>query len=74
MEEMSSRVLAHLRKTATNRPKSRKTLLSYVIAHLGNGTSHVEAERVIENLSQAGYLLTDARGAITYCLEEKQSP
>jgi hypothetical protein len=71
MSVQCGQVLAHLRKTPNARPKSRKKLVSYVVTHLGNGASEIEAEGLIENLSQAGLVVIDSKGAINYSLEEK---
>ncbi len=70
-DELSGQVLAHLRRAPRNRPKNRKKLLSYVVTHLGNGTSETAAESVIGNLCQTGCVLIDAKGAVSYRLEEK---
>jgi len=67
----SEQVLAYLRKTPSNRPKTRKKLLSYVVTHLGNATSETEAESVIEDLCQGGHVVIDAKGAVTYWLDRK---
>ncbi len=71
IEALTGQVLAHLRKTSTNRPKSRKTLVRYVVTHLGNGTTDAQAESVVENLSQAGHVVADSKGSLTYWLESK---
>jgi hypothetical protein len=69
VESMSNLVLAHLRKSSASRPRSRKTLVSYVVTHLGNGTSQGYAESVVEHLSQSGYVAVDPTGTLTYWLE-----
>jgi len=65
---LPDQVLVQLRKTSTNRPKSRKTLISYLRTHLGPDINETRAESLIETLSQAGHLAIDTKGAVNYWL------
>ena len=47
----------------------RLALSVTVVTHLGNGTTEAQAESVVENLSQAGHVVDDSKGALTYWLE-----
>jgi hypothetical protein len=61
-------VLAQLKKAPANRPKSRKSLLSYLVAHHGHGMTEATAAKLADQLCQTGSLTIDAKGAITYSL------
>ena len=60
------RVLEHLRKPTTKRPGTQKKLRSYLIAHLGNKITETEADRLIQDLGQAGHLFIGEKGKVTY--------
>lgn len=69
--ELEARVLKHLRQPATNRPGSKKRLVSFLIAYLGNKITSEEALQIIELLEQAGHLVIDDKGKVTYHLEHQ---
>jgi hypothetical protein len=68
LEAMEARVLEHLRKPATKRPGTRKKLVGYLIAHLGKKLPETEVLKLIEMMSQAGHLVSDDKGKVTYHL------
>lgn len=69
--EREAQVLEHLRKPVTNRPRTEKKFLSYLVAYLGHNITEAEALDLIHHLSQAGHLAIDEKGAVTYHLESK---
>jgi hypothetical protein len=69
LDEWETRVLEHLRKPATKRPRNRQKLVSFLIAHLGRKITETEALKLVENLSQAGFLTIDEKGKATYFIE-----
>lgn len=62
------RVLAHLRKAATNRPKKEKSLVANVINCLGGKIDETAARRLIAELAKAGHLQIAADGTVDYRL------
>ena len=67
---LAEQALAHLRKTPpATRPKSRKTLIRFLVTHLGSSATEPEAESLIENLSHAGYFAVDTKGTVNYWLQ-----
>ncbi len=71
LDEREAQLLEHLRKPTTTRPRSEKKLLSFLIAYFGQKLTEAEALDLIHHLSQAGHLVIDERGAVTYHLELK---
>jgi hypothetical protein len=66
-----TKVLEHLRKHPTNRPKRKKTLVSHLLALSGKKATEGEVLGVVESLCRAGHLVIDEKGAVTYHLEPK---
>lgn len=66
--DLEARVLEHLRTHPNNRPRRKTTLISHLRTLLGNKRSGVEAERIIEDLSHAGHVTINDKGAVTYRL------
>jgi hypothetical protein len=66
--EAMIKVLEHLRKNLTNRPKRKTTLATHLLAHLGKTTTPAEVTSLIEELIQAGHLSIGDKGAVTYSL------
>ena len=66
VDEMEKRVLEHLGKPTTTRPRTKTRLVSFLVAYHGHKMSEGEALRLVENLSQAGHLVIDAKGKIIY--------
>ncbi len=69
LETMEARVLEHLRKPTTKRPGTKEKLVSYLIAHLGKKNSETEVLQLIEMMGQAGHLVSDDNGKLTYHLD-----
>lgn len=69
LEALEARVLEHLRKPTSNRPRTKSKLTSFLIVHLGNKVTEAEALALIEMLSQAGHLVIDDKGKVTYHLD-----
>ncbi len=66
--DLEARVLEHLRTRPNNRPKRKTNLISHLRTLLGNKMSDIEVERIIEDLSQAGHVTINDKGAVTYWL------
>jgi len=60
------RVLEHIRKNATNRPKRKKTLTRHVLGLLGKEATEESASAVILELCKTGNLILDEKDAVTY--------
>jgi hypothetical protein len=67
---LSALALARLRKSSAARPKRRKTLIRYLITHLGHDLDEAGADRLIADLSQSGSVAIDGKGAVTYRLDQ----
>ncbi len=67
-ESVTDQALVQLRKVSANRPKSRKSLVSFLTSHLGPNLTETGAARLIDRLSQGGNLAIDTKGAVTYSL------
>jgi len=68
LEKLERKVLEHLRKPTTKRPGTHKKLVGYLVAHLGKKHTEAEIGKLITMLSQAGHLVTDDKGKVTYHL------
>jgi len=66
VDERVAQVLEHLRKPSTNRPRKKKKLVSYLVAHLGNKIPEADALKLVDHLSQAGHLGIDEKGGVKY--------
>jgi hypothetical protein len=69
LHERATRVLEHLRKASTTRPRNSKKLVSFLVAQLGHKITEAEAVSLVESLSQAGHLAINEKGTVTYHLE-----
>jgi hypothetical protein len=69
--EREAKVLEHLRKTTTTRPRKEKQLLSFLIAYLGHKITETEALTIAKNLCRAGHLTIGEKGAVTYHVDAK---
>ena len=65
-EEPLNRVLEHLRKNLTNRPKKKKTLLSHLKCHLGKDATDADAAKMLEELRESRHLSIGDKDAVTY--------
>jgi len=70
-ETLEARVLRYLRKPTTNRPRTKKKLVSDLITHLGKKVPELEVLELIKMLSQAGQLVIDDKDKVAYHLEIK---
>jgi hypothetical protein len=66
LDDLFSRVLEHLRKHGTNRPKRKKTLISHLLALCGKNATETDVLDLIEKLRQAGHLSIGEKDAVTY--------
>ena len=67
--DWEKQVLAHWRKPTSTRPRNKKKLVSYLVAHLGHKITEVEALNLVKDLGQAGHLFIDSGGKVVYHLE-----
>jgi len=68
LEDRESLVLEHWRKPTSTRPRSQKTLVSFLVTHFGRQINEPEALSFVKFLSQAGHLVINEKGAVTYHL------
>lgn len=68
-EDLDNRIVEHLRKHPDTRPRTKKKLVSFLIAYLGHKITEGEVLTLIENLGQAGHLFIDDKDKVTYHLE-----
>lgn len=64
--DLLDRVLAHLRKNTSNRPRRRSTLARHLLSLAGKTTHESEIEVLIDRLAQAGHLKLSEKGTVTY--------
>lgn len=69
LDGLLDQAVAQLRKTAAHRPKSRISLLRYLITYLRPEVTETTAESIIEALASTGHLAIDGKGAVSYSLE-----
>lgn len=65
-DEPLNRVLAHLKKNVTNRPKKKKTLLSHLKSQLGKDATEEHAQSMLKKLQEAGHLNIGEKDLVTY--------
>jgi hypothetical protein len=65
-EDLVARVLVHLGKNPTNRPKRKKTLVSHLRAFSGKMATEADVMDLVEKLRKAGHLSIDDKEAVTY--------
>lgn len=68
LEDREGLVLEHWRKPTSTRPRTQKTLVSFLVTHFGRQIEEAEALELIKLLSQAGHLVVNEKGAVTYHL------
>ena len=61
-------VLEHWHKPTSTRPRTQKTLVSFLVTHFGRQIKEPEALALIKFLSQGGHLVINEKGAVTYHL------
>ncbi len=64
----ADKVLQHLKKTVSNRPKKKATLVRQAKSYMGKDASDSMAEKLVEELHRSGYLSLDAKGGVTYTI------
>ena len=65
-EELLPRVMEHLRKNTSNRPKRKKTLVSHLRAFLGKTFTEADVMDFVEKLCEAKHLSIGEKDAVTY--------
>jgi len=58
----------HWRKPTSTRPRTQKTLVSFLVTHFGRQIDAAGALDLIKLLSQAGHLVINEKDAVTYQL------
>lgn len=66
--DLFGRVLEHLRKNKTNRPKRKKTLIRHLLGLSGNSATEPTVLDLIEKLQTAGHLSIRDKEAVAYHL------
>ncbi len=66
--ETARLVLERLRKSAANRPKKKKTLLSHLQNGLGGGATEADAAKLLQRFVAEGYVKIDDKASVTYHL------
>ncbi len=66
--DLLTRILVHLRKSNTNRPKRRKTLTSNLLSHGGKSATEATIAALIDDLIKSEHLTINEKGAVTYHL------
>ncbi len=64
----ADKVLQHLKKTVSNRPKKKATLVRQAKSYMGKDATDSMAEKLVEELHRAGYLSLDEKGGVTYTI------
>jgi len=67
-EELFPRVLDHLRKNKTSRPKRKRTLLANLLAFSGKLATEPQVLAVIDQLQKDGHIKIGEKEALTYQL------
>lgn len=64
-----ARIIECLKKSTSNRPKKRKTLLNYMQSHLGKDSSEGDATKLLDKMRKAKLLAIGDQEAVVYYLE-----
>ncbi len=67
-DDWEKQVLAHWRKPTATRPRNKKKLASFLVAHFGHKITETEALNRVEALGQAGHLFVDDKEKVIYHL------
>lgn len=67
--ESVTRLVEHIRKNTTNRPRRKKTLITHAVSFLGNKVTPSEAERLVDELVRLGYIVINEKGGLSYHLK-----
>ncbi len=65
-EEPLNRLLEHLRKNVSNRPKKKMTLLSHLKSLLGKDATDADAAGLLEKLQKVGHVSIGDKDAVAY--------
>jgi hypothetical protein len=65
-EDLLARVLEHLRRNTTNRPKRKRTLVSHLRAFAGKTATEADVLDLVERLREAGHLSIGEKDAVTF--------
>ena len=65
-EDLLTRVLEHLKKNTTNRPKRKATLISHLRGFAGKAATDADVAKLIETLQEAGHISFGEKDAVTY--------
>jgi hypothetical protein len=65
-EDLLTRVLEHLKKNTTNRPKRKATLISHLRTFAGKTATEADAVNLVETLREAGHISFGEKDAVTY--------
>lgn len=68
LESLELRVLVHLRKPSTNRPRTQQKLVSHLVTHLGKKVTETDVLELVQMMSQAGHFVIDDKGKVIYHL------
>ncbi len=68
LDEQAGHILEHLREHPKSRPSREKSLIKYILSNSGNKILATEVPGVIETLHQAGHIVVDEKGSVTYQL------
>ncbi|HRJ71510.1 MAG TPA: PIN domain-containing protein [Terrimicrobiaceae bacterium] len=66
VDELMAQTLEYLRKKKTNRPPTKKTLASDLLAHLGKSVTEGHVASLIDRMIKAGHLSVGDKNAVTY--------
>jgi len=69
LSEDATRLLDHLQRHPSSRPRRKRTLVSHSVSHLGQKHRPEEVERVVDELTSAGHLSINEKELITYHLD-----
>jgi len=67
-EDPLNRVVEHLRRNTSNRPKRKKTLISHLRAYLGKASTEKDVELLVDRLEKSGHLAIGDKDVVTFKL------
>lgn len=70
-DDLFRRVLIHLQKNVSSRPKRKTTLASHLLALCAKSATAADVENLIERLRKAGHISVGDKDAITYHVGER---
>lgn len=69
LSEDAARLLDHLQRHPSSRPRRKRTLVSHSVSHLGQKHRPEEVEKVVDELTSAGHLSINEKELVTYHLD-----